>query len=135
MAKTPMNRKDFLLTSALLGGLAPLAGVLKNDPSQKRRENATSDGERTDPFAAVPDQGQQELEMHLFSKHLKYLEYEEMARAAADIGCEGVDLTERPGGRVEPGRVREGLLRAIEALQCEGLMHRMMNTAVDDADD
>src|SRR5690625_195903 len=135
MAKTPMNRKDFLLTSALLGGLAPLAGVLKNDPSQKRRENATSDGERADPFAAVPDQGQQELEMHLFSKHLHFLDYEDMAKAASDIGFEGVDLTVRPGGHVEPERVREDLPRAIEALQREGLMHRMMTTAVDDADD
>lgn len=95
------------------------------------RINGSGEGEPT----TITELQQQELEMHLFSKHLQFLDYREMARAASDLGFHGVDLTVRPGGHVEPERVREDLPRAVEAIQNEGLMHRMMTTAVDDADD
>jgi len=71
--------------------------------------------------------------IHIFSKHLQFLTYEELASAAADLGFDGVDLTVRPGGHVEPELVRQMLPRAVEAMQKKSLLALMMTTAVTDA--
>lgn len=71
----------------------------------------------------------------IFSKHLQWLDYEEMARTAADIGFDGVDLTVRPGGHVLPQNVERDLPRAVQAIRNAGLEPLMMTTAVADPDD
>ncbi len=71
--------------------------------------------------------------VHFFSKHLQFLDYEEMAAAAAGIGFDGLDLAVRPGGHVEPARVREDLPRAAAAMRAHGLAPLMITTAVTDA--
>jgi L-ribulose-5-phosphate 3-epimerase len=43
--------------------------------------------------------------VYIFSKHLQFLGYEDMAQAAAEIGFDGIDLTVRPGGHVPPETV------------------------------
>ncbi|MBH53893.1 MAG: endonuclease [Opitutaceae bacterium] len=73
------------------------------------------------------------LSVHLFSKHLQFLEYPQMAKVAADLGFDGVDLTVRPGGHVEPEKVEEDLPKAVEALSDRGLLSIMMTTAVTNA--
>lgn len=75
------------------------------------------------------------LKVHIFSKHLQFLNYAEMAEAAADMGFDGVDLTVRPKGHVLPERVADDLPKAIEALRKAGLSPMLMTTAVDDATD
>lgn len=71
----------------------------------------------------------------VFSKHLQWLAYDEMAELAAEIGFEGVALTVRPGGHVPPERAEELLPRAVEAVKKAGLQVPMMTTAITDAAD
>lgn len=75
----------------------------------------------------------QNLEIHIFSKHLQWLEFEKMAETAAEIGFDGVDLTVRPKGHVLPERVAEDLPRAVEAIRKAGLKAELITTAITDA--
>lgn len=113
MKRHELTRLDFLKTTAALGGLTPLfANASFADADQ--------------PL---------DLEIHIFSKHLHFLDYRDMAKAASDLGFNGVDLTVRPGGHVEPENVRQDLPKAVEAVNQAGLLHRMITTAVDNARD
>jgi L-ribulose-5-phosphate 3-epimerase len=71
--------------------------------------------------------------IHLFSKHLQFLNYTDLADAAAEMGFDGVDLTVRPNGHVLPERVETDLPKAVEALKKVGFSPVMMTTAVEDA--
>ncbi len=75
------------------------------------------------------------LEFHIFSKHLQFLDYQDMAEAAAEIGFDGIDLTVRPKGHVLPENVVEDLPEAVAAIQKVGLKHDMMATGVNNAAD
>lgn len=75
------------------------------------------------------------LNVSVFSKHLQFLNYKDMADAAAEIGFNGVDLTVRPKGHVLPERVEIDLPKAMEAIQKAGLATTMITTAVQDAND
>ena len=73
--------------------------------------------------------------IHIFSKHLQFLDYNEMAKTAKELGFDGLDLTVRPGGHVKPEKVEEDLPRAAEAIKKQGLQLRMMTTAIKDPND
>ncbi len=73
--------------------------------------------------------------IHLFSKHLQWLDYDRMAETAAMIGFDGVDLTVRPGGHVLPENVESDLPRAVSALRAAGLEADRITTAITDPDD
>jgi sugar phosphate isomerase/epimerase len=73
--------------------------------------------------------------VHVFSKHLQWLDYEGMAQTAAEIGFDGVDLTVRPRGHVLPERAEEDLPKAVEAIKKAGLRPLMMTTAINDPSD
>lgn len=108
-----MDRRKFIRASGTgiaLGMLTPglLAGAA---PAAPRK---------------IPDQPS----LHLFSKHLQFLDYEEMAQAAAAIGLDGLDLTVRPGGHVEPEQFERDLPRAVGAIKNSGLRCEMMTTAI-----
>jgi len=75
------------------------------------------------------------LNVLVFSKHLQFLNYKDMADAAAEIGFNGVDLTVRPTGHVLPERVEMDLPKAIEAIKNAGLATTMITTTVQDAND
>ncbi len=75
----------------------------------------------------------QPLKVQVFSKHLQFLNYSDMADIAADIGFDGVDLAVRPKGHVLPERVETDLPKAVEAIRKAGLDHTMITTAVEDA--
>ncbi len=70
----------------------------------------------------------------VFSKHLQWLQYRDMAAAARNIGFDGVDLTVRPGGHVEPGNVAVELPEAVKIIREEGLDVPMITSAVTDPD-
>jgi len=84
---------------------------------------------------AASNQARRSQGVHVFSKHLQWLDYQPMARTAAQIGFDGVDLTVRPGGHVSPERVEEDLPRAVEAVRQAGLKVEMMTTAITDPRD
>lgn len=85
------------------------------------------------PDRAVADPGRP-FSVHIFSKHLQFLNLTELAAVAADLGFDGVDLTVRPGGHIEPELVRQMLPRAAEALTRRNLPPLLMTTALTAAD-
>lgn len=78
----------------------------------------------------VQGQKKSALKIHIFSKHLQFLDYQDMAEAAAEMGFDGVELSVRPKGHVLPERVEEDLPKAAEAMRNAGLPPLMMTTAV-----
>ncbi len=70
--------------------------------------------------------------VNIFSKHLQWLDYKGMAETAAEIGYDGVDLTVRPKGHVEPDRVEDDLPRAVEAVKKAGLRVEMIVSSAGD---
>ena len=73
-----------------------------------------------------------DLKVHIFSKHLQFLDYPEMAETAAEIGFSGVELSVRPGGHVLPENVSADLPKAIDAVRSRGLLAEMMVTRITD---
>ena len=73
--------------------------------------------------------------INLFSKHLHWVGYDEMTKIASETGYDGVDLTVRPKGHVEPSKVENDLPKAVEAADKHGIEIEMMTTAIKDADD
>lgn len=73
--------------------------------------------------------------MHLFSKVLQFLDYAEMAEAAAAVGLAGLDLTVRPGGHVDPENFERDLPKAIAAIKAAGLRCDMISTNISGTND
>lgn len=71
----------------------------------------------------------------IFSKHLQFLDYEDMADTIAEIGLDGADLTVRPGGHILPENVEKDLPMAVAAIQKRGLVVPMVTTSINDPDD
>ena len=61
------------------------------------------------------------IKVSIFSKHLHWLKYADMASLAADMGFDGVDLTVRPDGHVSPEHVATDLPKAVAAVEQAGL--------------
>ena len=57
----------------------------------------------------------------MFSKHLQDMDVAGAGRAIKALGFDGVELTVRPGGHVEPERIADDLPRAVAVLQEIGL--------------
>jgi sugar phosphate isomerase/epimerase len=74
------------------------------------------------------------LKIAVFSKHLQFLAGERLAKAAAEMGFDGVDLTVRAGGHVEPARVAQDLPHLIAVIRAHGLDVPMVTTDIVDAD-
>lgn len=72
------------------------------------------------------------LKLAIFSKHLQWASYAEMASFAAEAGFEGVDITVRSGGHVLPERVSDDLPRAVEAVRSAGLQVPMITAGIVD---
>ena len=66
----------------------------------------------------------------IFSKHLSKIEYTELGAIAKELGFDGVDLTVRPGGHVNPYLVSVDLVRAIESIRGAGIDVPMITTAL-----
>jgi sugar phosphate isomerase/epimerase len=75
------------------------------------------------------------FKISIFSKHLQWLDYNEMSKVVAELGFDGVDLTVRPQGHVLPERVEEDLPKAVAAINKAGKKVYMLTTAIDNADD
>ncbi len=72
----------------------------------------------------------QVFDIHLFSKHLQWLDYEGMSKVAKEIGFDGLDLTVRRKGHVLPENVEKDLPKAVKAMQKHGLKVEMMTTNI-----
>lgn len=80
----------------------------------------------------LPSEVNDAFKISIFSKNLQWLGYAEMAKVAAEIGFDGIDLTVRPGGHVLPENVSTELPKAVEAIRKSGLDVYMITTAIND---
>ncbi len=121
-----LSRREFLRMTAAVAALPAvrLAGL----PSLYPAETTVAS-----PAAAA--ETKKLTKICIFSKHLQWLDYQGMARTAADIGFDGIDLTVRPDGHVLPQRVREDLPKAVQAVKAAGLDVPMITTAITDPND
>lgn len=71
--------------------------------------------------------------IHIFSKHLQFLDYNAMSEMVKEMGFDGIDLTVRPNGHVLPERVADDLPKAAEAMKKVGLPPSLFCTAVESA--
>lgn len=69
-----------------------------------------------------------------FSKLFQFLDYDQLSEVFAAAGLDGMDLTVRPGGHVEPERVKTDLTKAVAAAEKNGQKIYMITTSITDAD-
>lgn len=74
------------------------------------------------------------LKIAIFSKHLQFLQGTDLARAAAEMGFDGIDLTVRSGGHVEPARAAEDLPPLVSLIRRHKLEVPMVTTDIVDPD-
>ncbi|MBZ0258374.1 sugar phosphate isomerase/epimerase [bacterium] len=79
---------------------------------------------------AVAQQNDGKAKVVIFSKHLGWTKYGELAKLAKEIGFDGVDLTVRPGGHVLPEKVQDDLPKAVETIRGAGLEVAMITTNI-----
>lgn len=72
------------------------------------------------------------LDVHLFSKHLQFLNVKEAAQMASELGFNGLDLTVRPKGHVLPENAITDLPKAIKDIKSAGSKCKMITTAIRD---
>jgi sugar phosphate isomerase/epimerase len=69
----------------------------------------------------------------IFSKHLQFVQGADLARTAAELGFDGIDITVRTGGHVEPARAAEDLPPLVATIRQYGLEVPMVTTDIVDA--
>ena len=75
------------------------------------------------------------MQFILFSDNLADLKVPQLCAAVKAAGFDGIDLTMRPGGHVDPARAELGLAEAARAAERASLTIPMVTTAVTDATD
>ena len=109
--KKSISRRNFTRLSVTALGSIPLMGFNSS-------------------FLSILPKMKDEIEVHLFSKHLQFLDYNDMAAAAAEMGFDGLDLTVRPKGHVLPKKVVDDLPKAVDAMKKYGITPKVMTTNV-----
>lgn len=105
-----INRRDFAKQTALAGAAVALSG-----PS---------------PASALGTAGP----LCIFSKNLQWLDYDQAAQTAAAMGFNGLDLTVRKNGHVQPENVERDLPKAVAAAHNAGLRVALITTEIDAAE-
>src|SRR5437763_3270926 len=81
---------------------------------------------------ARPAVSKEKLKVSIFSKHLQFVEGAELAKAAADLGFDGVDITVRKGGHIAPERVKQALPELVAMLRKQGVEVTMITNDIAD---
>lgn len=111
-----ISRRTFTKLSAAALGSIPLLGF----------QNSL----RPNPY-----QSKDTLKVNIFSKHLQFLDYNDMSAAVAEMGFDGLDLTVRPKGHVLPEKAEEDLPKAVNAMKKYGLKPSLLTTNIWDLSD
>ena len=106
-----LSRRNFTKISSLALGSLPLMSFETLFPTRTPSDDST-------------------IEVHLFSKHLQFLDYNSMAEVTAEMGFDGLDLTVRPNGHVLPAEVVKDLPKAVIAIKKFGLKPTLLTTNV-----
>ncbi|MGL1886922.1 MAG: sugar phosphate isomerase/epimerase [Reichenbachiella sp.] len=109
-----LKRRTFIKKSALAAGLTPLI----SNPFELFKSSKTD----------AP------LDIHLFSKHLQFLDYQTAGQMAAEMGFSGLDLTVRPKGHVLPENVKTDLPKAILDIEKGGSSCQLITTSIESVD-
>ncbi len=107
------GRRDFFKSALALGAAAWLA------PKKAYAANST-------PLARPS--------INVFSKNLQWLGLDEMAATVARLGFDGIELTVRRGGHIEPAKAVEQLPLAVHAARRHGTTISTIITDITDAD-
>ncbi|MBS7649584.1 sugar phosphate isomerase/epimerase [Candidatus Bathyarchaeota archaeon] len=75
------------------------------------------------------------MKLLLFSKMFQSMSIEEFADLAVSMGFEGIDLTVRPGGHIEPREIFEKLPKVVKIFGERGLKVPMITTSIVSADE
>ena len=108
-----ISRRNFIRNTAVAGSILPLISA--------------------ESFALKPLSNMDMPKIHIFSKHLQFLNYQDMSEVAKELGFDGIDLTIRPKGHVLPEKVETDLPLAVEAMKKVGFSPSLFCTAVEDA--
>lgn len=115
-----ISRKDFIKYAAIAAAGLPLtlSGLSASGlPTRRAGTLANAD----------------QVSISIFSKNLQWLNFKDMARLAAKMGFDGIDLTVRAKGHVNPENVAEELPLAVAAIRKEGLNVYTITTDIKDA--
>lgn len=114
------NRRDFIAKSAtVVAGVSAglnAFGTTKVIPSGLPAANTTRP-------------------IHIFTKCLQFLNYDEMAALVAKQGFDGADLAVRKGGQVLPENVETDLPKVVNALRKAGVDSKMIVTNINNSED
>jgi L-ribulose-5-phosphate 3-epimerase len=122
-----ISRKKFITTAALAAAGMPLGlNALGKISSVPLAFNDQYDAGIT---------AAEKIKVSIFSKHLHWLNYADMAALAAEMGFDGVDLTVRPDGHVLPENVAADLPKAVAAVEKAGLKVYSIVTNIKQADE
>lgn len=111
-----LSRRNFLQHGVMYGTTVAIAPSLVNCTFPKNTNTVNN------------------LELHVFSKHLQFLNYKDAAECAAEIGFDGIELAVRPKGHVLPENVSRDLPLAVQAIKSNGLKAEMMVTSVNNTE-
>ena len=75
------------------------------------------------------------MDICVFSKHFRTMEADALGRCMKELGVDGVDLTVRAGGHVEPEHVADALPAFQSALADSGIKVGLLTTAITGADE
>ena len=109
----PYKRRDFVKKSILSLGMIPFLSY----PNKAWTLNTSENNDA--------------LSVHIFSKHLQFLDYKTTGEMAAEMGFNGVDLTVRPKGHVLPEHVEVDLPKAIVDIKAGGSRCDMITTSIE----
>jgi sugar phosphate isomerase/epimerase len=87
------------------------------------------------PPAPPPQNQRRAPQIIAFSQNLSEIEYPELGDIVKQMGFDGVDLTIRPGGHVEPRLANVDLVRAFEVMNGNGLSIPVVTTALTTVND
>jgi len=73
--------------------------------------------------------------IHIFTKCLQFLSYDEMAELVAKQGFDGADLAVRTGGQVLPENVETDLPKVLKSLRKSGINSNMIVTNINNSED
>jgi len=118
----PISRKDFMKYAAVTAAGLPLSlsGL-----------TAFGFADKATPISAHAGK----VSISIFSKNLQWLNFKDMAKLAAKMGFDGIDLTVRAKGHVSPENVARDLPIAVEAIRKEGIDVYTITTDIKDAND
>ena len=85
--------------------------------------------------AAVFSTSVKKRPIHVFTKCLQFLSYDEIAEVLAEQGFDGADLTVRPNGQILPENVTTDLPKALKALRKAGVDSNMIVTEINNPGD